>query len=419
MQFACDQGDTFWGHYIVDNVALQIGLPNDDQRLAAAGLAEFAATVVATPMPDQSGFTLALQAVPQFLSRISAVHFQGKYHGYDENGNQYRTDWHGMTKGKQPYGVLASLHTPPFTAKWNTEMLPAQERVAVRAMIEFEDLPDTTYSTPSCADLAITKRIGEEVTIYEMAEQPAPFWSRSGRRIQSSIAIDIDPQEIISAELHVVAWTGGAGEISDYFQLNDRHYPIAEGERHELVYSVLPVDPATLRRGMNPIVLLSDTDHHGIEVMSPGPALVVRHRTGPTVRLTEAAVDKSADSLECYKIETQDSTSPAEPANDASKRLALQQFALTAQGSAEAGQRLFFQDQRTKCSTCHLIGTNGGEVGPDLSKIGGKFDRPHLIESLLEPSGRLSKATARPPWSPNPEPFIPASSSRVRKRTSR
>ena len=31
----------------------------------------------------------------------------------------------------------------------------------------------------------------------------------------------------------------------------------------------------------------------------------------------------------------------------------------------------------------------GGQVGPDLSSIGGKFDRPHLIESLLEPSRQI------------------------------
>src|SRR5262249_9404711 len=30
-----------------------------------------------------------------------------------------------------------------------------------------------------------------------------------------------------------------------------------------------------------------------------------------------------------------------------------------------------------------------GEVGPDLSAIGGKFDRQHLIESILEPSAQI------------------------------
>src|SRR5262249_45929490 len=31
----------------------------------------------------------------------------------------------------------------------------------------------------------------------------------------------------------------------------------------------------------------------------------------------------------------------------------------------------------------------GGEVGPDLSAVGGKFDRQHLIESILEPSAQI------------------------------
>ena len=48
-----------------------------------------------------------------------------------------------------------------------------------------------------------------------------------------------------------------------------------------------------------------------------------------------------------------------------------------------------FSDRRTRCSTCHRIGKEGGNVGPELSKIGGKFDRPHLIESLLEPSAQI------------------------------
>jgi hypothetical protein len=53
---------------------------------------------------------------------------------------------------------------------------------------------------------------------------------------------------------------------------------VAEGARHELVYSRLPADPRNLRRGLNRIELLSDTQHHGIEVIYPGPALMVRYR---------------------------------------------------------------------------------------------------------------------------------------------
>ena len=65
--------------------------------------------------------------------------------------------------------------------------------------------------------------------------------------------------------------------MKEYFKLNGVHYPVAEGARHELVYSRLPVEPRNLRRGLNRIELLSDTEHHGIEVIYPGPALAVRY----------------------------------------------------------------------------------------------------------------------------------------------
>jgi putative heme-binding domain-containing protein len=70
-------------------------------------------------------------------------------------------------------------------------------------------------------------------------------------------------------------------------------------------------------------------------------------------------------------------------------RRAYEQTALTEHGNPEAGKKLFFEDLRTKCSVCHRIGEEGGTVGPDMSQIGGKFDRPHLIESILEPSRQI------------------------------
>lgn len=66
-----------------------------------------------------------------------------------------------------------------------------------------------------------------------------------------------------------------------------------------------------------------------------------------------------------------------------------EQFALTQPGDATRGRELFLDEQRTKCAVCHKLNGQGGDAGPDLSAIGGKFDRPHLIESLLEPSRQI------------------------------
>ena len=70
-------------------------------------------------------------------------------------------------------------------------------------------------------------------------------------------------------------------------------------------------------------------------------------------------------------------------------RRVYEQAALTVTGDIEAGKKLFLEDNRTKCSVCHRIEGNGGLVGPEMTQIGGKFDRPHLIESILEPSRQI------------------------------
>lgn len=66
-----------------------------------------------------------------------------------------------------------------------------------------------------------------------------------------------------------------------------------------------------------------------------------------------------------------------------------ERYAMTHEGDVERGRKLFSTDQRTRCRTCHKVDKDGGQIGPDLSKIGGKFDRIHLIESLLEPSRQI------------------------------
>ncbi|HZN33206.1 MAG TPA: PQQ-dependent sugar dehydrogenase [Pirellulaceae bacterium] len=68
---------------------------------------------------------------------------------------------------------------------------------------------------------------------------------------------------------------------------------------------------------------------------------------------------------------------------------ALEQHALTHEGNAERGRELFVKDTLTRCAACHKVSGEGGDAGPDLTHIGGKLGRPHLVESLLEPSRQI------------------------------
>ncbi len=42
------------------------------------------------------------------------------------------------------------------------------------------------------------------------------------------------------------------------------------------------------------------------------------------------------------------------------------------------------------CGVCHIIGENEGDVGPDLSKIGGKYDREGLRKAVIIPNADIA-----------------------------
>jgi putative heme-binding domain-containing protein len=58
-------------------------------------------------------------------------------------------------------------------------------------------------------------------------------------------------------------------------------------------------------------------------------------------------------------------------------------------GGDSARGKIVFLSAKAQCAPCHKVDGQGGDVGPDLSQIGGKFDRTHLIESILDPSAEI------------------------------
>jgi hypothetical protein len=277
LQFAVDQGETFWGHFIVDGAVLRVELAEDHPDLAEAGLAGFEARVTAEPGP---GETLELELQGPALSRVSRVDYMGRYDGYDENGSTRTLDWHGFSKRREPVAHLGTASEPPFRIGWDTSMLPTQDGMSVRALVRFEGHPELQYVTPTTDGLVITARPESRVSIHHCTDLPKPFWSRAGERRTCRIDLDVDPGEIERADLNVVLWDGGRGTIDAYFTLNGTPLEVAGEGAHDVLYRVVPLEPSILRRGSNRVELLSDTDHHGIEILLPGPALVVRRRGG-------------------------------------------------------------------------------------------------------------------------------------------
>jgi uncharacterized repeat protein (TIGR03806 family) len=60
-------------------------------------------------------------------------------------------------------------------------------------------------------------------------------------------------------------------------------------------------------------------------------------------------------------------------------------------GEPSRGRKLFFETAGVQCRTCHRIGGQGTEIGPDLDQIGKKYDRAQILDNILNPSKQIEE----------------------------
>jgi quinoprotein glucose dehydrogenase len=100
-----------------------------------------------------------------------------------------------------------------------------------------------------------------------------------------------------------------------------------------------------------------------------------------TLDLLEAAAKRPELKARLAKYEA----SRAKNDNLANYREAL------AGGDAESGRRIFFTRTEVSCVRCHKVQGTGGDVGPDLTGIGGKQKRDYLLESIVDPNKQIAQ----------------------------
>jgi putative heme-binding domain-containing protein len=55
-------------------------------------------------------------------------------------------------------------------------------------------------------------------------------------------------------------------------------------------------------------------------------------------------------------------------------------------GDAERGRKVFVELAGGLCSKCHIVDGQGTDFGPDLTKIGAKYNRADMLDNILHPS---------------------------------
>jgi hypothetical protein len=203
------------------------------------------------------------------------VDYFGRYYDFDDRGTNSEGGWHGFAqKGKWRNNVGTAVEAP-FVVDWNTEMLPDQPLpMAFCAEIALSN--GLKYRTPIRDGIRLGDR-PYSVRLVKCTTLPVPFWSRTGEECEAVFHMDVDAGQVEKARLNVRIWDGGEGDVKHPFLLNNHPYAITSGKAvHDLVFTQSAIDPEHLRTGENRFRLHSATEHHGIEVLLPGPCVKIK-----------------------------------------------------------------------------------------------------------------------------------------------
>ncbi len=118
--------------------------------------------------------------------------------------------------------------------------------------------------------------LGVELQLAELLLAPLHNFTQRDRQPLGRVVVH--HHAVVDLEQHLALSLPRRGDVEHPFKLNGQPVDIAGAGHHDTIYRVLELDPAMLVGGENELTLLSDTEHHGIEVLLRGPALMLRYR---------------------------------------------------------------------------------------------------------------------------------------------
>jgi hypothetical protein len=124
------------------------------------------------------------------------------------------------------------------------------------------------------------QRSGSSVKLYKPYGVPSRYWVRAGATKSSKVNIN-SLSGANQAKLLVRTWNGreggaGSGSDSNPLKVNSWNGKIG-GRDHQYAFTSPSVPLSALKTGENTISFHSTTDHHGIEVLWPGPAIIIKY----------------------------------------------------------------------------------------------------------------------------------------------
>lgn len=214
---------------------------------------------------------------------VKQIDLVARYEGYDEDGDGVFVDWHRHLHYDRMSGQLGSISGPtiqsqPYHVRWDTRYVPDQPAGTVSLVARIQDYRDV-WSVSEPVDGLSLLREASRMQMYRAEGVSERFWVRQSReRARCTIEIPLDApfDQIQEATLHLRTWNGYNHGDSTIVRINGHRIQLP-GVNHNYAYVVHPVDGNILQPGKNVVEFESTTEHHGVEILWPGPALIVRY----------------------------------------------------------------------------------------------------------------------------------------------
>lgn len=276
--FSCDKPNG-WGHYIIDHASLRVNFSTKHPDITRLDLKHFNPKLFISDSPTQldNSVELSLACSAEEQSKIDSVCYFAHYLDFDDDGDGRFYDWHGYTVQGAYDNHLGTSSTAPFTIAWDTQMIPDQTRpISFKALVYLKSGYRCYIEDNNKYFLNNTRR---PVHLISCSSCPVPFWSRASHEKKAYIFIPANGKVIDKAMLVVKMWYTQIEDSHYYFQMNGHDYQLIphENQKKPLLRKI-DISPDDLNVGENEITLFCDTPHHGIEILLPGPCLLLRYK---------------------------------------------------------------------------------------------------------------------------------------------
>ena len=218
---------------------------------------------------------------------IRKVDLLGKYLGYDENGDGIYYDWHRNYHVLNIEEHIGTSISSPYKIVWDNQWIPDQEPHGISLVARICDKNNIWYVTEIVDSISLVRPEGVGVKMYTAQDVPKKFGVRVRQKKWCNIIID-SLDYATNARIYHRTWNGldggaGSGLVKEPLIVNSWRDKVG-GANHNYKLSIRKVPIDALIEGTNGVGYESETNHHGIEILWPGPAMLVRYnRNAPQV----------------------------------------------------------------------------------------------------------------------------------------